>query len=161
MSHADAIDQEPWIALFDQERNDRGESTDEDALGNIVKDFLLSDDKDAAAASNTAQRIQNYYDQEYFVADPLLKFQDDQGMGEFLAAFYNIILLLARLIPYNSLAQQRLLLLLLELRKLPPKSVTIWEVRQLIPALRLSLHHLMLLRRKNVSYGPGNPCRLF
>lgn len=160
MSHADALDQEPWIVLFDQERNNLGESTHEAALGNIVKDLLLTDDKDAAA-SDTAQRIQNYYDQEYFVADPLLKFEDDQGMGEFLSAFYNIILLLARLIPYNSLTQQRLLLLVLELRKLPPKSLRIWQVRQLIPTLRLSLHHLMLLRRKNVSYGVRNLCRLF
>ena len=135
MSHVSGIDQEPWIALFDEERKDSSEGTYEDALGNLVKGFLLSDDDDMA--SNTAQRIQNYYEQEYLLADPLMKFEDDQGMGEFLAAFYNIIFLLARLIPYNSYAQQKLLLLVLELRKLPPKSFKIWQVCELSPALPL------------------------
>ena len=160
MSHANGIDQEPWIVVFDEERNLSDESTHEAALGNIVKDFLLSDDKDAMAP-NTAQRIQNYYDQEYLLTDPLLKFEDDQGMGEFLSVFYNIILLLARLIPYDNPTQQKLLLLVLELRKLPPKSFKIWQVRQLIPAPRLSSQYLMMLRRRNVSYGTRNLCQLF
>ena len=45
--------------------------------------------------------------------------------GGFLSYFYEIVYTLARLIPYNNPTQKQLVLLLLELRKLPPRQFAI------------------------------------
>jgi hypothetical protein len=62
-----------------------------------------------------------------------MRFQDDQGIGGFLNTFYKVVFTLARLIPYNdSSKQEKLIRLILELRKSPPRSFKIWQVRKMV-----------------------------
>lgn len=98
----------------------------EDPLLMMLKDFLLSDGDITAA--DTAHRINDFYTQEYFPSDPLMRFQEDRGMGGFLSGFWDAVFTLGRLIPYNSSKQEKLVQLILKLRKLPPRQFRIWKV---------------------------------
>ncbi len=57
-----------------------------------------------------------------------MRFEEDKGLVEFLSGFFEVIYIFARHIPYNSPFHEKLIQLNLELRKLPPKKVKIWEV---------------------------------
>ena len=126
MSEAASTDKEPWITVFDDEINDWGKGTFDLSLAVMLKDYLLLDSDSTAA--DTARHVHLFYEQEHLLSDPLMKFEDDQGMGAFLSGFYENVFTLARLIPYNSSNQEKLVRLLLELRKLPPRQFKIWEV---------------------------------
>ena len=126
MSEATSTDKEPWITVFDDEITEWGEGTFDHALGVTLKGYLLSDGDSAAA--DTARQIHIFYEQEHLHSDPLMKYEDDQGMGAFLSGFYEIVFTLARVIPYNNSNQEKLVWLLLELRKLPPRQFKIWKV---------------------------------
>ena len=115
-----------WITLFDEETSDWGEGTCEHALSVMLKDYLVSDGDSIAV--DTARRLHGFYEQDYLISDPLMKFEVDQGMGGFLSSFYEIIFTLARLIPYNCSEQDKLVRLLLELRQLPPRQFKLWKV---------------------------------
>lgn len=73
-----------------------------------------------------------------------MKFLDDKGIGEFLTNFYELVFDLARLIPYDNSNQEKLVQLILELRKLPPKQFKIWKVCKVFYALSPVL--LLILR---------------
>lgn len=106
----------------------------------MLKDFLLLPEGDSTTlAADTARRIDNFQQQEYLPSDPLMRFQDDQGMGGFLSAFYEVIFTLARLIPYNtgSFKQKKLVQLMLKLRKLPAREFKIWGVCYVISSCLL------------------------
>jgi hypothetical protein len=121
----DDINEKSWIAKVDEELID-SDGTCEAVLAEIIKDFLFSDGR--STASNTARRINSFYQNDYLLWDPLMRYEEDKGMVEFLTGFYEVICIFARLVPYNSPFQEQLVRLNLELRKLPPTKVKIWEV---------------------------------
>ncbi len=102
-------------------------------MAEITKDFLLSEGHSTAV--DTARRINSYYENDFLLWDPLLKYEEDKGMGEFLNGFYEVVFLFARLVPYDSPLQEQLIQLVLELHKLPPRKVKIWGVRCLLKSL--------------------------
>ncbi|KAL8722778.1 MAG: hypothetical protein Q9225_000789 [Loekoesia sp. 1 TL-2023] len=114
-----------WIARFDENIRRWGAKTCQHALGTMLKDSLLSDGD--LAAANTVHQIDSFYQQEYLTSDPLLKFKDDQGMERFLNGFFEAVFTLASLLPYADPNQGKLVNLLLELRKLPPRQLRIWN----------------------------------
>lgn len=125
---------EPWTTSFEKEISDWGEETSEYVLAHILKEFLLSDGDSTAA--ETASRIAGVYDEDYLPSDPLMKYEDDKGMGGFLSDFYDVIFTLARLLPYHSSNQDKVVRVMVELRKLPPRPFKIWEVSHvLLPAV--------------------------
>ena len=131
MNQAAFANEAPWIAPFEQELKRLGTDEIPLALGNILKEFLLSDDD--AVMIKTARRIEDFYEKEFYQIDPKLERQDkegnDLGMEDFLFSFYQVFFSLAKFIPYNTSTQQKLLLLLLQLRKQPAKAVKLQDVR--------------------------------
>lgn len=132
-SEAANLGEEPWITQFDDEINDLDEGAWEIDIARVLKQFLLSD---GHSSTDTARRIDDSYEQQFLPSDPLMKFKDDQGMEGFLSCFYEVVFTLARLIPYHSSMQEKLIELILELRKLPPRPSKIWKV-----CLRLAIIH--------------------
>lgn len=90
-----------------------------------IRTLLLPDGD--IAVRDTALRIDALYE-KHLTDEPLLKFQEDKGMESFLHSLYVLIFELALLIPYSGNPQDTLVQLLLELRKLPPKTYKIWKV---------------------------------
>lgn len=131
MGQAAFANEAPWIAPFEEELKRLGTDEIPLVLGNILKEFLLSDDD--GIMIKTARRIEDFYKKEFFKIDPKLRRQDKQGndlgMEDFLFSFYEVFFSLARFIPYNTSTQQKLLLLLLQLRKQPAKAVKMLDVR--------------------------------
>lgn len=123
-----------WIAPFEQKLKDMKVTAFSLALGNILKECLLSDD--VPIMIKTACRIEDFYEKEFMQMKPERERQDekgnDTGMEDFLFAFYDVFFTLARFIPYNTSAQQKLLLLLLQLRKQPAKAVKLLDVRYIL-----------------------------
>ena len=91
-----------------------------------------------AAAAEVACQIQDYYRNTYLLSDSLMKLEDDKGLGGFLYRLFELIFALARHIPYNHRLQDVLVQFIIRLRKLPPKEVETWNVRQ-PPPPRLAL----------------------
>ena len=90
----------------------------------ILKEFLLSDGK-----ADIARKIDNFYDQELLPSDPLMRFEDDKGMQPFLFGFWQAVYIsIAKLIPYNNSNQEKLVQLILEFRKLPPRQFKISKI---------------------------------
>lgn len=124
MSEAVNIGKEPWITQLDKEIDILGEGSLDYDLAIILKQLFLSDGDSTAA--DIARKIDNYYDQQFRPSDPLMRFQDDQGMGSFLFAFWEVVYIaFTRVIPYNNNNQEKLVQLVLELRKLPPRQFKI------------------------------------
>lgn len=120
MSEAVNVGKEPWITQLDKEIDILGNGTLEYDLAIILKQLFLSDGDSTAA--DIARKIDNYYDQQFRPSDPLMRFQDDQGMQSFLFAFWQAVYIaFARVIPYNNNNQEKLVQLVLELQKLPPR----------------------------------------
>lgn len=86
MSEAVNVGKEPWITQLDKKIDILGKGTLEYDLAIIVKQLFLLDGKSTAA--DTARKIDNYYNQKFRPLDPLMRFQDDQGMQSFLFAFW-------------------------------------------------------------------------
>jgi hypothetical protein len=125
---ANTTEKEPWLVRFDTEIDEHGDRSCEFFFAEILKDFLLLPDGDATTlAANTAREIVEFREKDFLPSDPLMRFKDDQGWGGFLHAFYMTVFCLARLIPYHdSCKQDKLVQLMLELRKLPPRKTNIW-----------------------------------
>ena len=120
MSEAVNVGKEPWITQLDKEIDILGEESLDYDLAIILKQLFLSDGDSTAA--DIARKIDNYYDQQFRLSDPLMRFQDDQGMQSFLFAFWQAVYIaFARVIPYNNNNQEKLTQLILELQKLPPR----------------------------------------
>ena len=95
----------------------------------MLKNFLLSEDSDS---TEVARKIDDFSKQDLLQWDPLLKFQDDKGMQGFLSEFYELVFLLAQLLPHSSAKQDKLVQLIVELRKLPTRELKIWGVRYVL-----------------------------
>ena len=118
---------EPWLAYLEGEIASCGEDSYNAEFATIMRSLLLSLENSAPA--DTARRIDTYYWEEYLPSDPLLRFQDDKGIGGFLNFLYELVFDMARLVPYDDSKQDQLLQLIFELRQLPPKPFKIWNVR--------------------------------
>ncbi|KAK7937804.1 uncharacterized protein PG986_014672 [Apiospora aurea] len=108
-----------------------------------------------------AQQVDDLYSNEYLPSDPLMKFQDDKGMGGFLSCLYEMVFDLARAIPHEDDLQDRLVQFLVELAKLPTEEVKIWGEDCLVYA-RNPAYSVVQDDNWNSSYRrpPLNPIRL-
>ena len=118
--------EQPWIAFLDAQVAASDLYPVEYSLFKLLRSVLLSTDQ--AAIAEAAQHIDSYYHDEYLPYDPLMRFEDDKGVGGFLNSLYELIYDLARLIPFNNSQQDVLIQLIVELRNLPPKPFKIWNV---------------------------------
>jgi hypothetical protein len=126
IQNASSGTREPWVVYLDDEIEESGEDSSEDDLSKIMKRLLLSTSENAAA--DAAREFDEYYSQQFLPSDPLMKFSDDKGMGAYLWGLYQLIFDMGRLVPYNDTKQTNLVQLIVELRKLPPKTFKIWNV---------------------------------
>ncbi|KAK8022594.1 hypothetical protein PG993_013361 [Apiospora rasikravindrae] len=113
----------PWTQCLDEilEMDPDGIET---GLSEVLRRLLAS--QSDAAPAEAAQQIDDLYSNDYLPSDPLMRFQDDKGMGGFLSCLYEMVFDLARAIPYENDLQGRLVQFLVELAKLPTKEVKIW-----------------------------------
>lgn len=63
-----------------------------------------------------------------------MKGLNDRGMSGFLSRLYKLVSALARLVGYDVARQDALVETMLQLRKLPPQSLKIWDVSRPTPA---------------------------
>ncbi|KAH0555662.1 hypothetical protein GP486_006395 [Trichoglossum hirsutum] len=96
------------------------EGSFEHSIALLLHNYLLSD----VILEATANKIDDACE-KFFQYDPLLKFEDDKGMGSFFSGFYNVLFTLAKHIPYGSERQNDLAKVLSELRMLPLRAVRI------------------------------------
>ncbi|RYO87605.1 hypothetical protein DL766_009179 [Monosporascus sp. MC13-8B] len=120
---------EPWLAFIGNEFDIEGYSTRVKLLI-IIRDTLLSIGE--AAAKDGAHRIDSYYSDTSLSFDPLVKFAEDKGMAGFLNALWDAVFDSAELLPFDDPKQDRLVAVILELRKLPPKLFKIWQSNRLV-----------------------------
>jgi hypothetical protein len=79
---ANATGKEPWLTQFDDEISESGEGSSGFFYAEMPKDFLLLPSGDSTTlAAETARHIEEFQKQDYLTSDPLMRFQDDQGMG--------------------------------------------------------------------------------
>lgn len=115
--------QEPWLAYLNEEiASPENLATYETDIDIFMKEYLLS--SDAKLAEVTACRIDKSYWETYLpsLSIPPENIDSDGEMEGFLGKLYNLIVELAVIIPCGDTKQEMLLQLLLELRKLPPKT---------------------------------------
>ncbi|PGH10123.1 hypothetical protein AJ80_07573 [Polytolypa hystricis UAMH7299] len=96
----------------------------------MLKSLLLSNDK--SKVKDIAEDIDAYYSNVYLPSDPLIRFQDDKGISDFLAGMYGVVLQLGRFISYKDARQDTLVELIQELYKIPPKTFRIWNAPCLV-----------------------------
>jgi hypothetical protein len=77
---ANATGKEPWLTQFDDEISESSEGSSGFFLAEMPKDFLLPSGDSTTLAAETARHIEEFQQQDYLTSDPLMRFQDDQGM---------------------------------------------------------------------------------
>jgi hypothetical protein len=87
-----------------------------------IKEYLLCEDDDAAA--RFARHFDNF---DFSVYKPKVNRQA-KGWTGYLELFYEIIVDVAVEARYDDPVQDKIIQLLLELRKLPPRTVKLWVV---------------------------------
>lgn len=117
----------PWIQCLDEILQENPDSS-EARISKILRQMLSSSLQDDFTPAEAARQIDDYYQNNYLPSDPLMKFQDDKGMGGFLSGLYEMVFDLARAIPHDDELQNCLVQFLIELTKLPTKEVKIWGV---------------------------------
>ncbi|RYP65984.1 hypothetical protein DL771_008031 [Monosporascus sp. 5C6A] len=96
----------------------------------ILRDALLSIDE--AAVKDAAHLIDSYYSDTYLSLDPLVKFEQGKGIAGFLKELWDAVFGLAELLSFDDPKQDKLVEVILELRKLPPKSFNICQENCLV-----------------------------
>jgi hypothetical protein len=113
-------------------------------LAAMVKEYLLCDDTNAPATF--AKRFDGLYGSVY---EPRYNgYQKRKGWTGFLLAFYQVVFGIARILRYDDPKQDKIIQLLVELRKLPTRAVKIFVVSAARPTLFCPYHwanHLGLL----------------
>ncbi|RYO93193.1 hypothetical protein DL764_008020 [Monosporascus ibericus] len=140
---------EPWLAFIDNEFDIEDDQTRLELL-TILRDALLSIDE--AAAEVAAHRIDSYYSDTFLSVHPLVKFEDDKGMASFLCALWDAVFDLAELLPFDDRKQDRLVEVILELRKLPAKSFTIWQEKDCLVYIKEPVFFMVQEDRWNGSF---------
>lgn len=118
--------EEPWQALLYKEYTFCEKGSMEYDLGSMIKDLLLSNDEDAAQA--TAHRVDAYYWEKNLDSGPLFVYQKDDPLFGFLSFFYQLIIDMVEQLRYDDSRQDKLVQLVIELSKIPPKPFTRWNV---------------------------------
>jgi hypothetical protein len=141
-----------WLKLLDEylflEESSQALPIDESfdrILASMVKEYLLCDDVDAA--STFAQRFDALYGAVY---EPRFNGYNKthKGWTGFLIAFYRMLLGAAAELRYDDPKQDKVVQLLVELRRLPSRAVKIFVVSATLPTLSCHYHranHLGLL----------------
>ncbi|KAI2616247.1 hypothetical protein GGR54DRAFT_641672 [Hypoxylon sp. NC1633] len=105
-------------------------------LSKIIKHILRSGKESSPA--ETVLKIDSCYEETYSPSDPLLRFQDDRALVYYLYYLYVLIFEVVLSIPHNHDLQDVLVEVLVELRKLPPKHVEIWNVALVTIAIEIN-----------------------
>ena len=137
MSTAKDCAEAPWIAKLNKYVDDMEDVDCEQMFAVILKDYLLCNG--AIEVADTARQIDSSYEERVLPPNPLMKFEDDEGMGGFLTAFWNAIFEIARIIPFDNSHQDQLVQVITELRKLPVKEFNIYHVCVPLPHSHVSL----------------------
>ncbi|KAK8072182.1 hypothetical protein PG996_005530 [Apiospora saccharicola] len=136
--------QSTWVAYLETERNRRFDPVDSSFMS-IFRDLLRSNAVNAA--HDAAHAIDQAFADGWLPQRSMLKHGGDEGLADFVHLVYNLIFELAPLLAHDSAQHVRLFELLVELRKLPPRS--------------FKLNSLLRLTRKwQNERGPVSPWRL-
>lgn len=164
MNEAAKTEKEPWTIQLDVELSRWGEGTCQDLFALILKDFLLFQIATPPVV-DTARRVDDFYEQEYLPADPLIQVKDDRGMGWIPQQLFTKLSSLSQgsSRTYNSSEDQgKLVRLLLTLRGLPARQFKIWNVWLnlcSVGSFMFALDLDIIVRRVIVLYGSRNQCR--
>jgi hypothetical protein len=140
------------LAYLDEKMALNEEGTPDYDIATIIEGLLLNGN-DHTAVADAARQIDMYYSSVFLPLDPLIKL-DDEGMASLLSTLYNLIFEVARLISYKDSRQDTLVELILELRKLPPKQIKIYNVCCVFVRYLLSSTQLIFVTRRTVLYTP-------
>lgn len=116
-----------WVAYLETERNRRFDPVDCTFMS-IFRDLLRSNA--VHAARDAARAIDGAFAAGWLPQRSMLKHAGDEGLADFVHLVYNLIFELAPLLRHDSAQHERLFELLVELRKLPPRSFklnSVWE----------------------------------
>ncbi|KAK8000192.1 hypothetical protein PG990_012792 [Apiospora arundinis] len=108
-----------WVAYLETERNRRFDPVDCTFMS-IFRDLLRSNA--VHAARDAARAIDGAFAAGWLPQRSMLKHAGDEGLADFVHLVYNLIFELAPLLRHDSAQHERLFELLVELRKLPPRS---------------------------------------
>ncbi|KAK8008872.1 hypothetical protein PG991_011423 [Apiospora marii] len=111
--------QSTWVAYLETERNRRFDPVDSSFMS-IFRDLLRSNA--VHAAHDAAHAIDQAFADGWLPQRSMLKHGGDEGLADFVHLVYNLIFELAPLLAHDSAQHVRLFELLVELRKLPPRS---------------------------------------
>ncbi|KAK8132595.1 hypothetical protein PG999_000768 [Apiospora kogelbergensis] len=119
VGYDDGNGQSSWVAYLETERNRQFDPVD-DAFMCIFRDLLRSHAVDAAR--DAARAIDGAFARGWLPQRSMLKHAGDEGLADFVHLVYNLIFELAPLLRHDSAQHVRLFELLVELRRLPPRS---------------------------------------
>jgi hypothetical protein len=116
-------------------------------LAAMVKEYLLCDDTNAPATF--AKRFDGLYDSVY---EPRYNgYNKRKGWTGFLLAFYHVVFGTARIVRYDDPKQDKIVQLVVELRKLPTRPAKIFVVSAASPTFFCRYHwanHLGILANR-------------
>lgn len=119
--------QSTWVAYLETERNRRFDPVDSTFMS-IFRDLLRSNAVNAA--HDAAHAIDQAFADGWLPQRSMLKHGGDEGLADFVHLVYNLIFELAPLLAHDSAQHVRLFELLVELRKLPPRSFKLNSVHE-------------------------------
>lgn len=119
--------QSTWVAYLETERNRRFDPVDSSFMS-IFRDLLRSNAVNAA--HDAAHAIDQAFAGGWLPQRSMLKHGGDEGLADFVHLVYNLIFELAPLLAHDSAQHVRLFELLVELRKLPPRSFKLNSVHE-------------------------------
>lgn len=119
------VTRQVWQDYLATERNQRYDPVDGKFM-EIFQDLLVSDS--ATAARDAAKLIDKAFADGWLPQKSMLQHAGDGGLADFVHLVYNLIFELAPLLPYDAPEHERLFELLMELRRLPPRTFKLSEV---------------------------------
>ena len=107
---------ESWVLKLDKE------IAEDDILGKMLKQFLLSDG--SVTVADTASEVDLWFRNECISDRPWLATEPES----FLNYFYRRVFAFVRHIPYNSSGHDQLVQLIQDLQKMSPSPCKVWNV---------------------------------
>uniref|UniRef100_A0A093VFL7 Uncharacterized protein n=1 Tax=Talaromyces marneffei PM1 TaxID=1077442 RepID=A0A093VFL7_TALMA len=86
-------------------------------------------DENGTTPQEAAQQIDAFYAGDFLFSQPIFQKEKAKGMINFLGGLDALICGLGRILRYDDCRQDALVQMLLELHKLPPRQVKIWDER--------------------------------
>lgn len=127
-----SISRDAGLAYLDEEISESYEGAGTYELAKILKRLLAEND---ITPQEAAHQIDAFYEDDFLPSQPTFQKEKAKGMINFLGVLDELICGLGRVLHYNDARQDALIQLILELRKLPPRQVEIWEVSKIITKL--------------------------